>query len=95
MRRWEVLHLFFNTPGKFDELLERNRAGGAQQASEISIATKQRGTIGGKSVAIIAFDVMLDGRRVPVQATTTVNCLATASAGLLAIQRREEEAARG
>ena len=89
--QFEVLHLFFGVAGKFDELLERNRAAGAQQASEITIATKERGTTGGKSVAIITFDVMLEGRRVPVQATTTVNCLATAAAGLLGIQRREEE----
>lgn len=54
----------------------------AQQASDIHVVTKPRGTVEGNPVVVIAFDAMIDGKRCAVQATTTVRLFQQAAAAM-------------
>jgi hypothetical protein len=74
----EQIVITLGVPEEFDRLVHC----GTAQASHIQIATKDAATVSGKPGVVIAFDVEIGGKRVPVQATTTLNCLATAFYGL-------------
>lgn len=82
----EALQLVLNDGRLFDKLVH----GGVKQASSITIATKSCGTEGGKAVAVVAFDVELEGKLVHVQATTTARLLVTAGRGIAAAHPETE-----
>lgn len=67
----EQLRLILGQDKEFDQIVH----GAAPQASGITIATKDAGTQGGMPVAVISFDAEVDGKRVRVQATTTLRLL--------------------
>jgi hypothetical protein len=70
----ESIHIQFDNAKAFDEAVH----GGLAQASPISIITKHGGTVEGKAIAVVTFDVSVDGQIKRAQATTTVKLLRTA-----------------
>lgn len=56
---------------------DRITHGGPPEAGDLVIAVKPKCTVGGKAGVVIGFTIELDGKKIPVQATTTAALLAT------------------
>lgn len=81
----EVLTLALGNDEKFDEAVHRGLDGKGVllQAGPITLATRDRATVGGNAGAVIAFDVSLpDGKIVTAQAVVTVKQLLMTLAAL-------------
>lgn len=79
VKQMEHIELRLADDRLYDELVHQ----GLAQASDIRIVSKDSGTVSGKPVVVIAFDVQLpDGSIARAQATTTYRCLDMALSAL-------------
>lgn len=83
----ETIHLYLGNAYQFDRLVHD----AAMQVSPISIATKSGATVGGRSGVVVAFEVLIDGQRRRVQATTTLRLFATVLGALTELELRESK----
>lgn len=81
----ESLSISIDKPEEFDAIVQnRSDVPVLAQASQIRIITKHGGTDTGKAIAMVTFEVEVDGKIVRAQAVTTMRLLRGTAQILLA-----------